>query len=299
MDTVHLEEDQFLPEPPEFPDSAYEEAERTGNAMPLLFEWHKWTGLVANRVASLDPASPGYLEHPSVEVAVLRGLLNRASRLMLACLRLASSHKHAEAIRLLNRSVCETAVLVQWLCKSGSGDAFRRYLAKGLDAELRLKKHIEDNIRNRGGAIHVIEKRMLHVIGEFCALAQMTEEEVRATKPLPDFASMLRSLGHDELSYTVLQRLGSHAVHGTWPDLLSHYLEVENGIFTLSDNTIAPEGPEFVASSTLVLEAVGSFATYVLRDDEFVSEMVHMVHEAIAEIVRIYRLAAGDDHSAA
>lgn len=110
---------------------------------------------------------------------------------------------------------------------------------------------------------------------------------------------MLRSLGHDELSYTVLQRLGSHAVHGTWRDLLSHYLEVENGIFTLSDNTIAPEGPELVASSTLVLEAVGSFASYVLRDDEFVSEMVQMVQEAIAEIVRIYRLAAGDDHSAA
>ncbi len=39
---------------------------------------------------------------PEVEIAVLRGLLNRASRLMLASLRPASFQMHAEAIRLPN-----------------------------------------------------------------------------------------------------------------------------------------------------------------------------------------------------
>lgn len=210
---VHLEEGQLFPEWPIFAETDFDRAKTTGDAMPLLFEWYKWTGLVANQIASLDPSSPGYRQLPSVETAVLRGLMNRASRLMVANLRLASFHKHAEAIRLLNRSICETAVMVQWLCHSGSGEPFRRYLAKGLDAELRLKANINENIRARGGGqMLVIEKRMLTAIDNLCDLAQLTEADVKSTKPLPDFASMLRTLGHDDLSYTVMQRLGSHAV---------------------------------------------------------------------------------------
>ena len=165
---VHLEEGQLFPEPPVFERADYERAKATGDARPLLFEWYKWTGLVTNQVASIDPSSPGYRKLPPVETAVLRGLMNRASRLMLANLRLASLQKHAEAIRLLNRSICETAVVVQWLCHSGSGEPFRRYLAKGLDAELRLKAHIEENIRRRSGHVLVI-KNVCLPLSTICA----------------------------------------------------------------------------------------------------------------------------------
>jgi hypothetical protein len=192
---VHLKEGQLFPDPPLFADTDFDRAKTTGDAIPMLFEWYKWTGLVANQIASLEPTSPGYRRLPCVEVAVLRGLMNRASRLMIANLRLASFQKHAEAIRLLNRSICETAIMVQWLCHSGSGEPFRRYLAKGLDAELRLKANINESIRDRGGQMLVIEKRMLAAIENPCDLAQLTEADVKSTKPLPDFASMLRTLG--------------------------------------------------------------------------------------------------------
>jgi hypothetical protein len=296
---VHLKDGQLFPDPPRFTVDEYARAETSRNAMPLLFEWYKWTGLVANQVASLDPASPGYRDLPAVEVAVLRGLLNRASRLILATLQLASLHKHAEAIRLMTRSICETGILIQWLCRSGSGDAFRRYLAKGLDAELRLKADIEASIQAAGGEALVVEKRMLLAIAELCSLAQLTEDDVKASKKLPDFAAMLRSLGHDNLSYTVMQRQGSHAVHGTWPDLIFHYLEIEDGRFVLTDNVIVPEGTEFLASSTLVLEAVADFARFVIRDEEFACDIAQIAQDAINEIVRIHRLSSGDDYSAA
>jgi hypothetical protein len=296
---VHLKEDQLLPDSPVFPEEDYKRAQTTRNAMPLLFEWYKWTGIVTSQVASIDPASPGYRELPRIHVAVLRGLLNRASRLMVANLRLASLQKHAEASRLLNRSICETGILVQWLVRMGNEDAFRRYLAKGLDAELRLKTNIQQNIRDRGGEMLVIEQRMLATIDEMCALADLTEDDIKKTKPLPDLASMLQFLGHENLSYTVIQRLGSHAVHGTWPDLLAHYLEVESGTFVLTDNVIVPEGTEFVASATVVLEAVATFARFVLRDEEFSADLARVTEDAIAEIVRIHRLTAGSDYSAA
>jgi len=295
---VHLQEGQLFPDPPAFAASDFDRVKATGDAMPLLFEWYKWTGIVTTQIASLDPSSPGYRTLARVETAVLRGLMNRASRLMIASLRLASLKKHAEAIRLLNRSICETAVLVQWLCHSGSGEPFRRYLAKGLEAELRLKANIEENIRNREGQVLVVEKRMLAAVENLCNLAELSETDVKSTKPLPDFASMLRTLGHDDLSYTVIQRLGSHAVHGTWPDLLFHYIELEDDTFVLTDNVFAPEGTEFVASATIVLEAVAQFARFVVLDEEFADEIAQVARDAIDEVVRIHRLTSGDDYSA-
>jgi len=296
---VHLKEGQLFPDPPAFAETDFDRVKATGDAMPILFKWYKWTGLVANQIASLDPASLGYRKLPDVEVAVLRGLMNRVSRLMVANLRLAALHKHAEAVVLLNRSIGETAIIVQWLCHGGSGDPFRRYLAKGLEAELRLKNNIETNIRARNGQPLVIEKRMLAAISKLLDLAHLTENEVESTKRLPDFASMLHALGHDDLSYTVMQRLGSHAVHGTWPDLLFHYLEVENDAFVLTDNVIRVEGTEFVASATVVLEAVAALARFVVSDEEFATEIAQVAQDAIGEIVRIHRLTNGDDYSAA
>ena len=140
---------------------------------------------------------------------------------------------------------------------------------------------------------------MLAAVDNLCELAQLPESEVRATKPLPNFASMLRTLGHDDLSYTVMQRLGSDAVHGTWPDLMSHYVEIENDGFVLTDNLISPERTEFVASATIVLEAVAEFARFVVVEEEFASDIAGVAEDAIQEIVRIHQLTNGDDYKAA
>lgn len=296
---VVLKEGDLLPEYPEFEQEAFDRASATGDAMPLLFEWYKWTGLVTSQVACLQGDFVALQPFSERELAILRGLLNRCSRLMIAILRLASTHKHAEAVRLLNRSVCESAIVVQWLCTSGTGEPFRQYIAKGLDAELRLKQEIERQIEARGGSILVIEKRMLAAIAELCSLGGLTADEVRATKKFPSLESMLRTLGHDELSYVVVQRLGSHAVHGTWPDLLSHYLAIEDGEFVLTDNTLRTEGTELVGSATLVLEAVSIFAKAVLKATGLAEDLAQAVNDGLAEIVRIHRLTSGDDYSAA
>lgn len=295
---VHLRDDEFLPEPPKFSPEDFERARRDRDPRPLLFEWYKWTGLVANRVASISPDSPSYRNLPAIEIAVLRGLLNRCARLMVAILQLAARRKHAEAIRVLSRCISESAVVARWLCTSGSGQPFGSYLAKGLDAELRLKSDIERNIAERDDTVLKVEKRMLAAIAQLCALAGMSEDNVRAAKSLPNFASLLRDVGHPDLSYTVLQRQGSHAVHGTWPDLIFHYLDVEGGKFNITDNNVEPEGGDFLAVPILVLEAVAEIAAFTLSDQELATDLQNVASDAITEIVRIHRLASGDDYSA-
>jgi hypothetical protein len=66
----------------------------------------------------------------------------------------------------------------------------------------------------------------------------------------------------------------------------------------LTDNVIAPEGTEFVASATVVLEAVAALARFVVTDEEFASDIAQVAQDAIEELVRIHRLTSGDDYTA-
>lgn len=298
LNRVHLKDDQLIPEWPDFTPEEHEEARSSGDVMPLLFEWYKWSGLVANQVASIDPTSPAYRQLPVTHVAALRGLLNRMSRLMVAILRLASAKKHGEATRLLNRSVLETAVVLQWLCAEDTTDAFTRYFAKGLSAELHLKRDILNKVAARGGKALVIEERMLATIDHMLKLTAMTEEEVMRVKPLPDLASIYRRLGISESAYIVAQRLGSHAVHGTWPDLLFHYIEQEGDAFVLTDNVVPADASQLSIGALFVLSSVKAFVRYVL-DDENGSELAEIAQDAIDEVRRIYAYSSADDFTVA
>lgn len=295
---VHIGPDDFLPTPPEFSDEEYARCKETGSVMPMVFEWYKWTGLAVNQVASLDPRSPGCRKLPQVHMATLRGLLNRCSRLMLAVLRLASSGKHGEATKLLNRSIAETATVVRWLCRENTPEAFERYLAEGLKSELKLKDDIQKNITELGGSKLVVEDRMVRAVDEMVSLAGMTEPQVRAAKPLLDLASLYRKLSLPDTAYIVVQRLGSHAVHGTWPDLLFHYLEQEDGEFVLRDNDVPADDTELANAAMFVLEGAADFATLLCVDAEFGVKLSQVMLDARDELVRLVNLKAPEDFSA-
>lgn len=292
---VHLPDGDLLPTPPEFDPEDFDRCIERGSLMPIVFEWYKWTGLAAQGLASIRPDSPGFLDMPRVHAAVLRGLLNRCSRLVLSVLRLASFTRHGESTKLIGRSVVETAVTISWLCVRNSAEDFSRYLAHGLKPELRMKDEIERNIAERNGIVWPIEARMLGNIELMIERAGLTEAAVRNAKPLPDLASRYRALELPDTSYNVEQRLGSHAVHGTWPDLLFHYLEFEDNEFVLRDGNVLPEDMELASGALQVLEALSRFASTVLYDERSSPNVTLAVDSVRDEVVRLTRLRDGDD----
>jgi hypothetical protein len=126
----------LLPKPPTFSDELVEQCTNSGDFRPILFEWYKFVGILCNTVACISPDSPALQDTPPVHYAVLIGLLNRCSRLMLSNVRLSSTRKYGETTRLLDRSISETAVKIQWLCHKNNTDSFVRYLADGLQKDL-------------------------------------------------------------------------------------------------------------------------------------------------------------------
>ena len=259
--------ENYMPHPPVFTNELIEQCKRDLDFRPILFEWYKFVGEYCSVTACLTADSPAFRSIPPLHFAVLTGLLNRCSRLMLANVRLSSSRKYGETTQLLDRSIEETAVKILWLCHKDDDDRFQQYLADGLKNDLRLKRSIEENIGNRGGDALVIESRMLHSIQECINLSELSEQEVNDSRPFPNLAAMFHSLGLDDFSYTAIQRMGSHAVHGTWSDLVHNYLshDAAQG-FRPRGRDVETEDVQFMVVSQLVLEAISCFAKTMIED---------------------------------
>ena len=164
-------EDVAVPEIPEFPAELWEQCRNDGDFMPILFELYQEVGLLCNTAASISRASPALRSVPPVHYAVLRGLLNRCSRLMLANMHLTADGLFGETLDLISRCIMESATKVQWLCAKDSEEHFARYLADGLKKDIEWKRLVESNVRERDGKRLPIEERMLNSVNRCVRLS--------------------------------------------------------------------------------------------------------------------------------
>lgn len=289
----------ILPKPPTFSNKLVKQCTESKDFRPILFEWYKYVGIFCNIVACISPDSPAIRKVHPIHYAILTGLLNRCSRLMLSNVRLSSIRKYGETTSLLDRSISETAIKVQWLCHKNNAESFVRYIADSLSQDLILKKQISENIANRNGNILEIEQRMLKSIDRYIKLSELSEQDINNAKRLPNFYSMCDDLKLGELFYTAIQRMGSHAVHGTWSELVANYLQHENGRFHPRDHEIDTQDVQFIVVIRLVLGAMKYFLKYVVSDISIVDDFVTAIEGIDEEIADIQHLAWASDFGVA
>jgi hypothetical protein len=201
---------------------------------------------------------------------------------------LSSDGAAGESTQLLDRSIAESAIKIEWLCHKNSDDSFRRYVADGIKNDLKLRQHIDDNIASRNGTRYPIETRMLGSIQRTIDLSGLSEQEVLSMKKIPDFSAMCRDLNFDDLIYTVLQRMGSHAVHGTWTDLVANYLQFENGRFYMRDHCVPTRAIQYIGVSLIVISSIRATINYVTVSPDDASEILAILANAEQNIVKIY-----------
>lgn len=259
------------------------------------FEWYKHVGILAVEFANLKDTG-GMKPIGARNLAALKGLLMRCAKLMRANSHLSRQRGGSgEATTILDRSIVESAVKVRWLCQHGTEERFSLFIADGLKTELRLKKVIEENIAARGH-VTVIEHRMLASIASTILASGVTDDEILNTKPVPDYASMLQILGVNPLNYIVYQRIGSHAVHGTWAALLLQYLrEDDNGTLVPRDIDLDTHINQFTVVALAVLDAMESFATFIAIRYDTLAALKMPIEASRVGILEIHNEAAGSD----
>lgn len=283
-----MTEELQLPEPPVFSDEQIRRCRESGSFMPVMYEWYKYVCRLCIHFALISRESPAVRDLPAIQYSVITGLLNRCSRLMLANLALARNGRFGETTAVLDRCIFETCVKAMWLCHKGTEDAFSRYLADGLRTEVELSAEIQENISKReGNLVLAVEDRMLKSIKRHIALAGLTEEEVIATKRFPNMADMMHDLGIERLWYVVGQRIGSHHIHGTWPSLLTHYLEEGDGSLLLRDNDCSTHPNQFVAIALLVLSAMAAYISFTFGSKEDIVPLIDVLDSIEVEILKV------------
>lgn len=264
--------------------------------MPLVFEWHKYVAIIAMYVASLLPDAPGARDVPRQTYVILTGLLMRCGRLMRAILELAKQHRFGETVPIVTRAVCESAVKLMWLT-DGAEERISAFIADGLAAELELKAIVERNVARRGHQ-KVIEERMLASIDQALNACGLPVTDIkRIAKAFPNTRQIYTAVApdHGDDLYVAVQKMGSHATHGTWLDLVFHYTEGPDSPSALNYDHVPPDEDGLRMSALLVLDAIDKFIVRVSPPAEIVEYVQPKIAAAKEGLMTTHRIAyAGD-----
>jgi Family of unknown function (DUF5677) len=222
----------------------------------LVFELYKEALSVVSLAAHLlddeAAAKGGWARNQ----AVCGGLMIRISKFMLVVTQLSATKNRAEVVHALNRSILESATNLEFLVTKNDAQWFEQFVKFSLGPERELYDLIQRNVAERGGEVRPIERRMLESIDRVCSKSGTKIEEVH--QKYGDWGGgvreRLKALRKEE-QYVAVQRMPSHAVHGSWIDLAMNHLvhDPKNDVFT-------PD-PDFGAVDARLL---GPIAVFVL-----------------------------------
>jgi uncharacterized protein DUF5677 len=196
------------------------------NVNAAVFELYKESAIVvqvaANMVGEKAHAEGGWPRNQ----AICAGLMVRIFKLMLVVTQLSATRNRGEAVAILNRSIMESSVNLEFLVLVSDDKFFDQFVSFSLGPERELYDLIHANIAARGGEILPVEQRMLDSITRLCRSSSVSIEEV--DRKYGDggggLRERLKAIGKEDL-YVAMQRIPSHAVHGTWVDLWTNHLE--------------------------------------------------------------------------
>ena len=203
---------------------AHEKDEAKLNA--LVFELYKEALSVVNLAAHiLDEAASIKGGWPRNQ-AICAGLMVRITKFMLVVVQLSAKGNRFEVVAALNRSIMESAVNLEFLVRKNDERFFDQFVKFSLGPERELYDLIKANIEARNGEVWPIELRMLKSIDDVCRISGVKIED--AERKYGDWGGgvkeRLKALNKEE-QYVSMQRIPSHAVHGTWVDLCQYHLK--------------------------------------------------------------------------
>lgn len=253
--------EEMVGPPVEVTEEAIERCRANDQFGALVFELYKEAGRL------VCASSCAFFGYDGAEIkldrnrAICAGLLVRISKLMASVVKLSSGIEHGETVQVLNRCIIESMVNIRYLLLKDDEEVFERFIKNDLRAERELYDDIRENIASRGGEQLAVEQSMMESILDKCELSGVAIDEInsRASSWGGSFADRVKALGFDESTYTIFQRIPSHAVHGTWMDLLNnHLLRKEDGFEPNLDH-VQTDGELLSPVAIFVVEAVQDY----------------------------------------
>ena len=211
---------------------------------------------------SLITAAARY--HEPAEIArpqaVCCGLLARMTKFM-RCIDVIASTlaMSADVLLAMNRCMLETAVNVMFLLHSEDPDIYDDFMKKGLGPDREFYDSVQANIAVAGGPTPM-EERILASIQRLVQQSGLRIEDipVRHQEWGGNMREKIAAIGWDGLY--IPYRGGSHAVHGTWADVLMRHLIPGAGGYSIQWSLGSTDSRLLHAPARINLEATGYYA---------------------------------------
>jgi hypothetical protein len=211
--------------------------------------------LAAHLLNEADAAKGGWPRNQ----AICAGLLIRISKFMLVITELSADGNRGEVVQALNRSILESAINLEFLVRTKEDKFYERFVKFSLGPERELYDLIQANIAARSGEVLPIEQRMMESINDTCKVSGVKIEDV--DRKYGDWGGGVRErlkAINKETTYAMVQRIPSHAVHGTWVDLYTNHLEyiVKTDVYAPQPNFTWVDARFLGPTAILVLDSV-------------------------------------------
>jgi Family of unknown function (DUF5677) len=297
-----------FPLPPCYSDEEILALARQNQAQSIFFDWLKFAAGRAVIFAFMIETQASVRSVPHIQYAVTTGLLNRIGRLGRSVVQVAHDEENdiGEVAMIMQRCIFESCTTLTWLCMDHSADRFVQFLASSWQEDMKFKKHIEAQISSNNGEALPVETRLLQTISNREVATGLSEATLKAIKSKPNLRDMLSAI-HDKVyinssqnfkdrEYFTSQTMGSHAVHGSWANLLANFLE-EAGEFKFAPRATAIETDlsQFADIAKNILQACISFTLWRFQDSIENRQHVADLGVCLSEIHRQFLLIKEDE----
>lgn len=247
--------------PPFLIDSAATTACNTADDFTSLsFELYKEVGVVATVSASCYIGMPGDPHLMPRNQAICAGLLIRICKFMTGIVVLTATRESREVAMALMRCIMDTAVTIRFLILRNDNAIYDEFVWRSLSPEGELFDLVQRNIAARGGESLPVERRLLKTINDLVEASGLTIDDI--PRQHRDWGGGLRkrliALGIED-TYVGSQRMPSHAIHGTWVDLLIHHLEQSDSGWRLTPDFSRIDTRLLFPQSLAVLQAASDY----------------------------------------
>jgi hypothetical protein len=265
------------------------------NFTSLSFELYKEVGVAATVAANCYvgvPADPHVMPRNQ---AICAGLLVRIAKFMTGIVVLTATQESREVAVALMRCIMDTAVTIRFLILRNEDALYDEFVRRGLSPEGELFDLVQRNIVARGGESLPVERRLLKTINDLAEASGLTIAEI--PRQHRDWGGGMRkrliALGIED-TYVGSQRMPSHAIHGTWVDLLIHHLErtdagwrLRAGFSKIDTRVLSPQSLTVLQTATDYLK--GFFGAQI-ADLEPVFQRFDDLARRITMVDRAYEL---------
>ena len=275
----------------EVPDIAGVRPDSKTDIFSTAFDLYRDTVGVVTAIANIYTAETAHDPLPRGQ-AILVGLLMRIAKFMTAVMQLSDGQRDkGEVILALNRSIMESVVNLKVLIAKDDPRVFSQFVEFSLGPERELYDAIQQNIGQRGSTLP-IEERMIRSIDRICRLSGVAIDQVRAK--YGDWGGglkeRLKAVGLED-GYVHFQRVPSHAVHGSWVDLLLHFLDESGNGFKPRSRPTSTDPRLWLPTALLVLDSTQEYlAKYFRNFDELALFMrrIEILRDRVVQLDKIH-----------